>query len=84
MKGEKEPLIPDFTRRKSKKTRKPVLVIHGGAGIFDKSKSTPEQREMYKSALRAALLAGHKILSAGGSAMDAAVAAVTCMEGILV
>ncbi|KAG8768242.1 hypothetical protein FRC20_007680, partial [Serendipita sp. 405] len=80
MKGEKEPLIPNFTRRKSKKTRKPVLVIHGGAGIFDKSKSTPEQRGMYKSALRAALLAGHKILSAGGSAMDAAVAAVTCME----
>jgi len=75
----------------------PVLVIHGGAGIFDKSKyviheipslkadsmslrSNPGQWEMYKAALRAALLAGHAVLEQGGSSVEASVAAVVSME----
>ena len=36
---------------------------------------------MYKEALRKALLRGYRVLQAGGEAMDAAVAAVTVMEG---
>ncbi|KAK7006750.1 nucleophile aminohydrolase [Favolaschia claudopus] len=42
--------------------------------------STPEQRAAYNDALRAALKAGYKVLSQGGEAMDATVAAVTVME----
>ncbi|KAG8827830.1 hypothetical protein FRC17_007709 [Serendipita sp. 399] len=80
MKGEKELLLRKSQKRESIKTRKPILVIHGGAGVFDRSKSTPEQRKIYKSALTEALLAGHVVLKGGGSAMDAAVAAVTSME----
>ncbi|EIW63441.1 asparaginase [Trametes versicolor FP-101664 SS1] len=57
-----------------------TLVIHGGAGTMDKSRSTPELRAQYKAALARALLAGHAVLSAGGEAMDAAVAAVSSME----
>ncbi|KAH9913470.1 asparaginase [Epithele typhae] len=56
------------------------LVIHGGAGTMDKSRATPELRKQYKAALRHALLAGYAVLSAGGEAMDAAVAAVSSME----
>ena len=56
------------------------LVIHGGAGTMDKSRATPEVRAQYKAALRHALLAGYAVLSAGGEAMDAAVAAVSSME----
>lgn len=44
--------------------------------------STPERRDAYKKALRAALLKGHEVLSAGGEAMDAAIAAVGVMEGM--
>ena len=44
-------------------------------------RSTPEQQELYKSALRAALIKGHKVLVEGGNAMDAATAAVVSMEG---
>ncbi|CAE6492698.1 unnamed protein product [Rhizoctonia solani] len=58
----------------------PVLVIHGGAGLLLKKNSTPAQRELYKEALRKALVAGNTVLQAGGQAMDAAVAAVTVME----
>lgn len=43
--------------------------------------STPEQRELYRLALRAALVKGHEVLNNGGEAMDAAVAAVGVMEG---
>ena len=58
------------------------LVIHGGAGTMDKSRATPEVRAQYKAALREALLAGYAVLSAGGEAMDAVVAAVSSMEGM--
>ncbi|PVG03159.1 L-asparaginase [Serendipita vermifera] len=47
---------------------------------MDKSKSTPEQRRVYKDALRQALITGHCILATGGKAMDAAIAAVESME----
>lgn len=47
---------------------------------MDKSKSTPELRAKYKAALSGALLAGYDVLSHGGEAMDAVVAAVSYME----
>ena len=46
------------------------------------SSSTPAQREKYIAALKQALIAGKAVLDAGGEAMDAAVAAVSVMEGI--
>lgn len=58
-----------------------VLVIHGGAGTMSRSRSTPEQRARYKAALTRALRAGYEVLQEGGEAMDAAVAAVSSMEG---
>ncbi|KAI0633742.1 asparaginase [Trametes polyzona] len=75
---EKTPLIPSRKARGNKP--KYTLVIHGGAGTMDKARSTPELRAQYKAALARALLAGHAVLSAGGEAMDAAVAAVSSME----
>ena len=56
-------------------------MIHGGAGTMTREGSTPQRRELYKEALRKALLRGYRVLQAGGEAMDAAVAAVTVMEG---
>ena len=48
---------------------------------MSKEQSTPERRAKYKAALRKALKAGHAVLEGGGEAMDAAVAAVSVMEG---
>nr|VWO97593.1 O-methyltransferase CTB2 (EC (Cercosporin toxin biosynthesis cluster protein 2) [Ganoderma boninense] len=82
---EKAPLLVDnealrssFPGKKSPPTFR--LVIHGGAGTMDKSRSTPELRAKYKAALSRALLAGYAVLEAGGEAVDAAVAAVSSME----
>jgi beta-aspartyl-peptidase (threonine type) len=54
---------------------KPVLAIHGGAGISPRVLPKP-----YFAGLERALQAGWQILSAGGSALDAVTAAVVQLE----
>jgi len=61
--------------------QKVVLIIHGGAGTMSRETSTPKREALYKTALKTALEAGYAVLCEGGEAMDAAVAAVTVMEG---
>lgn len=56
------------------------LVIHGGAGTITRESMTPELEEAYHSSLRASLAAGTAVLDAGGSAVDAVIAAVKVME----
>lgn len=56
-----------------------LLVIHGGAGSRGKH-STPERRAQVETDLQRALDAGYEILSGGGSAEDAVVAAIHVME----
>lgn len=58
-----------------------TLVIHGGAGTISRVSASPERQALYRTALKTALRAGHAVLSGGGEAMDAAVAAVTVLEG---
>ena len=74
--NEKLPLLTISSRK-----GKYALVIHGGAGTMSKDNSTPEKEAQYKYMLSAALRAGRDVLNNGGEAMDAAVAAVTVMEG---
>lgn len=60
-----------------------VLAVHGGAGIILRDKLCPELELQYRSALKDALLIGYDVLRNGSSrdvAVDAAVAAVKCME----
>jgi L-asparaginase / beta-aspartyl-peptidase len=56
------------------------LVIHGGAGTIPRGSLTPEREAEFHAALREALLAGHRVLQAGGSSIDAVQAAVVLME----
>jgi hypothetical protein len=72
---------PLLSKQRRPKDAKHVLVIHGGAGAILRERSSPEQQERYRAGLRAALQAGNAILSSGGEAMDAVVAAVSVMEG---
>ena len=54
------------------------LVIHGGAGAM---KSMGSERERaYREGLHASMHAGQQVLAAGGSAVDATIAAVRVME----
>jgi L-asparaginase / beta-aspartyl-peptidase len=67
-------------KAKSKKDHiRPVIVVHGGAGVI--SKKTPEKQvEKYKEGLLTALKSGYEILKNGGSAVDATMASVLEFE----
>jgi beta-aspartyl-peptidase (threonine type) len=56
------------------------LVVHGGAGIIEKSRITPEQDRDIRAGLDRALAAGEAILAGGGSATDAVEAAIRALE----
>jgi beta-aspartyl-peptidase (threonine type) len=57
-----------------------TLVIHGGAGVIERDRITPEQEQAARAGLNAALDAGSKVLASGGSALDAVEAAVRVLE----
>ena len=56
------------------------LAIHGGAGTIAPDKITPDLERDISAGLQEALAAGHKILTANGSALDAVVASVRVLE----
>lgn len=57
-----------------------AIVVHGGAGVIERDKLTPEQDSAIRAALKAALAAGETVLSEGGSSLDAVEAAVRVLE----
>jgi beta-aspartyl-peptidase (threonine type) len=57
-----------------------AIAAHGGAGSIAHGDLTPEQDAAYRKGLSLAMAAGAKILDAGGTAMDAAQAAIEVLE----
>lgn len=56
----------------------PVLAVHGGAGGFESY--SPARLDRARSGLAASLAAGLGVLTAGGTALDAVIAAVRILE----
>jgi len=56
------------------------IAIHGGAGTLLKASISQEQENDYKEALQTALDTGYKVLSKGGTAIDAVEMAVISLE----
>jgi beta-aspartyl-peptidase (threonine type) len=56
------------------------IAIHGGAGVIERAKITPERDAQYRASLGKALDAGAKVLSSGGSSLDAVEAVAKIME----
>lgn len=57
-----------------------ALAIHGGAGVIERSKLTPEKDREIRAGLTRALEAGRTVLARGGSALDAVEATVRVLE----
>jgi L-asparaginase / beta-aspartyl-peptidase len=57
-----------------------LIVVHGGAGVIERSKLGPDGDKAYRAGLREALNAGTKVLDAGGSSLDAVEAALHVLE----
>jgi L-asparaginase / beta-aspartyl-peptidase len=56
------------------------LVIHGGAGVIERSGLTPDKEREIRAGLDRALVAGSAVLERGGTALDAVEAAVRVLE----
>jgi len=57
-----------------------IIAIHGGAGLSTPEDLGLEREKVARVALHASLQAANEILSVGGSALDAVIAAVSVME----
>lgn len=57
-----------------------ALVIHGGAGVVERAHLSQQEEALIRADLNQALDAGQAILERGGSAVDAAQAAVQVLE----
>ena len=57
-----------------------ALTIHGGAGVIERDKLSPEKDAEIRAALNRALGAGSAVLANGGAAMDAITATITVLE----
>ncbi|MEJ8674925.1 isoaspartyl peptidase/L-asparaginase [Chromobacterium amazonense] len=57
-----------------------ALALHGGAGTLRRQDMSAEQEKAYRKGLEKALDAGHAVLLAGGSALDAVCACVCALE----
>lgn len=61
-------------------TSRCAIAIHGGAGTLSKESMTEELERAHRDVLAESLKAGHSILQAGGSALDAVEAAIVVLE----
>ncbi|HUN83872.1 MAG TPA: isoaspartyl peptidase/L-asparaginase [Terracidiphilus sp.] len=57
-----------------------AIVVHGGAGVIERSKLGPEGDSAYRAGIRKAIEAGAKVLDQGGSSLDAVEAAIHVFE----
>ena len=57
-----------------------AVVLHGGAGVIERSSMTPEAETQYRAGVREALDAAAKVLDGGGSSLDAVETAIKLLE----
>ncbi|MBI2812812.1 MAG: isoaspartyl peptidase/L-asparaginase [Opitutae bacterium] len=73
-------LLPLATLAASAADRPYGLVIHGGAGVIERSALSPKREAEYRAKLAEALNAGYAVLEKGGASLDAVTAAINVME----
>lgn len=57
-----------------------AIVMHGGAGVIERSSMTPEREKAYRAGLDEAIRAAAKVLDANGPAVDAVEAGLRVLE----
>lgn len=72
---------PAFSQSTAPPTQhKWALVLHGGAGVLDRTSMTAEAETDYRAGIKDALTAGAAVLDKGGSSLDAVEAAIKLLE----
>jgi L-asparaginase / beta-aspartyl-peptidase len=73
--SEKQPAVEAPAKRQDW-----AIALHGGAGVITRDKMTPEMEKEYRAMLSVALDSGKRILSHGGTALDAVEKTIRVME----
>lgn len=68
------------TGQPEQSTHKWAIVLHGGAGIIQRSTMDPRTEAAYRASLGEAIRAGAAVLAAGGSSLDAVEASIRILE----
>src|SRR5450631_1585694 len=74
------PLTAAFAQNSPTAPRKWALVLHGGAGVLERSTMTPEAEASYRAGITQALTSAAAVLDRGGSSLDAIEAAIKLLE----
>ncbi len=61
-------------------THRWAVVLHGGAGVIERSSMTPQADAEYRTGLKQAITAAGVVLDKGGSSLDAVEAAIRLLE----
>jgi beta-aspartyl-peptidase (threonine type) len=72
--------VPPTTGQAGQTARHWAIVVHGGAGVIERSALGPKGDVDYRAGLTQAEAAGAKVLDRGGSALDAVEAAIHVLE----
>lgn len=74
-------VIGMLTMNLAAETSPPIAIaLHAGAGTISKGDMSPETEKEIRTTLEKALRAGHEILAAGGTSLDAVTRTVTLLE----
>lgn len=75
-------LAPSTVGSRAERNQDPQwgIAIHGGAGTIDTLRMSALERQLRRDALMRSLRAGHSVLAAGGSSLDAVQAAIIVLE----
>ena len=57
-----------------------AVLVHGGAGVIERSSMTPEREAQYRAGIQEAIDAAAAVLDKGGSSVDAVEAAIKLLE----
>jgi beta-aspartyl-peptidase (threonine type) len=78
--GCKHAVADNYSLSNAPEKKEWAIVIHGGAGVITRANMTPELDSTYRAALREAMNTGIKILSEGGTALEAVEKTINVME----
>lgn len=73
-------MMPEIKQLQGPQNPRLGFVIHGGAGVIQKSEMTPEREKEFREKLQEAAVAGYKVLQSGKSSLDAVEAAIRILE----
>jgi beta-aspartyl-peptidase (threonine type) len=72
--------FPEMKQLQSPQQPRIGFMIHGGAGVIERSSLSPEKEKQYREKLTEVVLAGYKALQEGKSSVDAVEIAIRMME----